>query len=524
MFIMTSGRHVETALDPAIKRFEVSISPSSHEEPTSDRDCLKAAVEEAGGFVRDVALSCLQKLPHALRENNHQVTATTFHDLLIDVDAGKKTGRLLGAALDIGTTTVALSLHDLESGEALRTIATVNPQTQFGDDLISRLTYVAGNWKRLHEMQWAIVECVNDLIHKGCVELNVSPHDVFYITAAGNSAMNHIFLGVPPEHMATAPFTPAFRQPVIELAKVIGIDVHPGARVMVMPNIGGFVGGDVVGDLLADGILERRELSLMIDIGTNCEVVLGSKGKFLATSSPAGPALEGACIAYGMRAEPGAISDVKIEDGHIRFETIDDEAANGLCGSGLFHAIAVLKGWGVIDSRGRIGAPDSIDDPALRTFLAERLSTGLDGRLRVLLAAENEGAARDVWLEQNDVRQFQLAKGAIATGWKMLCTDLQVDPGEIQSVHIAGAFGNYIRPDAARTLGLVPSLPIERIEYIGNGALEGARLVLLQRGLESRVRDLDNEVQFVELAGREDFQETYALEMHLTQQTPTITD
>lgn len=517
LFVFTSTTaHQSFPSHPAVIRHKLTIDQPTTENPASDRDRLAAAIEARGGFVRDMALTCLQKIPGALRDQNHKATATTFYDILLDVVAGHKTGRLLGAAIDIGTTTVALSLHDLENGGVLRTLGAINPQTHFGDDLISRLTYVAGSEERLVKSQASIVDCINHLLRRACEEHGVSPRDIYHFSIAGNAAMNHIFLGVPPENMAIAPFVPVFREPVVEPAASLGLMGHPAARITLLPNIGGFVGGDTVADLVTTEMLDKDEWSLLIDIGTNCEVVLGRRGEgFLATSAPAGPALEGACISAGMRAERGAIDDVRLENNALVLHTIDSAPPRGLCGSGLFHAVAALYEWGIITAAGRILPPAEITNPAIRQFLAQRVSIDARGQARILLASDLSGAERDVWLTQNDVREFQLAKGAIAAGWRMLAQDFGITEQQIDRVYIAGAFGNYIRPEAVRLTGLVPNLPIAKIDFIGNGALEGARRVLLNRDDEARARGIIKEVKFVELAGRDEFQETFALEMSM---------
>lgn len=502
--ILTASEHARFPLDPAVVKRVVRPELPTVERPIADLEIIADILGAGRDRLPQATPAFLRKLPTALRSADGATTVVERGGLLLDAEPGDTSADIFGIAVDLGTTTIAASLHSLRTGEQLAIAACVNPQVQAGEDVISRINRTFRNRDGLLELQTLAARGIDSMVHRLCASAGVRLDSVYEIAVAGNAAMNHLLLGVPPESIALAPYAPVFRIAPEAHARALGISGNEEARLLALPNIGGFVGGDTVAGLLLTDLARATETSLLIDIGTNCEVVLVHEGRMLAASAPAGPAMEGACIEFGMRAEPGAIDDVGIEDGGICARTIDGEPARGLCGSGLVHAIAALRAAGILEPSGLFASSSCVDRPAT-------------GGARVLLAARSAGARRDVWLTQRDVREFQLARAAIAGAWKTLCAIAGVEPDDVRRVFVAGAFGNYIRSDAAMALGLTPSGPRADIRGIGNSSLEGARMVLLDLGARARALQLPSQVEFIELAGREGFDEMFALELALGQ-------
>lgn len=507
--ILTASGQAEFPLDPAVVKFLVHAEAPTVEQPLADLEIVRQLLPDNSGRLRALSLAFLRNLPFALREGTWRATVTECDGTLVDVEPGDATTQVHGISIDLGTTTVAASIHSLRNGTQLALTARMNPQVMMGEDVISRINRTFRNPDGLRELQALIAGCINGMMRTLCHAAAVPIRTVYEITVAGNAVMNHLLLGVPPENIGLAPYTPVYRTAPPVRATDLGIDGNPEARLCVLPNIGGFVGGDTVAGLLVTDFAHATDTALFIDIGTNCEVVLVHEGRMLAASAPAGPALEGACIEFGMRAEPGAIDDFILDGNAPEVHTIDGQPARGLCGSGLVHAIAALRDAAVLRSDGRftpITSPSGL-----------RMDRDAAGLPRILLAAREDGAERDVWLTQKDVREFQLARAAITSAWKTLCEIAGVEPDNVRRVFVAGAFGNYIRPEAALSLGLTPSGRGVAVSYIGNSSLEGARKVLLNREARALANRLPDLVQFVELAGRESFDELFAMELALGQ-------
>ena len=345
-----------------------------------------------------------------------------------------------------------------------------------------------------------MIRYIGQTIGTGCQETGISPEDINHIVLSANTVMNHIFLGVDPVQIAQAPYTPVFSRARSVPAGDLGLEILAEAPVFISPNIGGFVGGDVVSDMLVAGFgRNSKGARLLIDIGTNCEVVLEYNGRIWAASSPAGPALEGVCITHGMRAVPGAILDAKIVNDDLELQTVGNEAPRGICGSGLFHLADVLSSMGFIASSGRIREPAAVPDKRFAKATG-RIRTEEDHRRSIAVSEMID-------LTQDDLREFQLAKAAIASAWQYLCSSAGCRPEEINTVYIAGAFGNYIRPQAA--------IDLKQVHFIGNASLEGARMMLLNQKYQRRAGRLAEQTVFIELAGRPEFQDIYIENMGL---------
>jgi uncharacterized 2Fe-2S/4Fe-4S cluster protein (DUF4445 family) len=379
----------------------------------------------------------------------------------------------------------------------------LNRQQPFGGDVITRISASMMDPAALGRLQALAHETLDSLAREVCAEAGVGPEEIYEVALAGNATMVHIALGIDPEPLGVAPFVMAARTLPEIRARELGVSVHPGARAVVFPSLGAYVGGDIVAGMLAAGMDRDRRLRLFIDVGTNCEIVLGNADRLVATAAPAGPAFEGAQIRCGMRAAEGAIEVVRISDGSLELGVIGDAEPAGLCGSGLVDAVAALVTAGLIDASGRMVS--EVRAREIAPGLADRLGDIEGERIFVL----HEGASGPIYLSQRDVRALQFAKAAIATGWSLLLDELGIGPVEVQQVLLAGSFGSYLSPASAIRIGLVPKLPVLRVVSAGNVAGEGAKMALLSVRERAGALALLQEVEYVELSDRVDFNDRF---------------
>jgi uncharacterized 2Fe-2S/4Fe-4S cluster protein (DUF4445 family) len=418
------------------------------------------------------------------------------------------TGDVFGVAVDIGTTTVVAKLVDMTNGLLLATQAALNPQTSFGDDVISRINYAQTDAK-LIELHRAIIDCINELTAKLCRQASIDTKQIYEMCVVGNTTMNHIFLKLPVVQLGQAPYK-AFSLDAKDLSpENTALQMNPAGNIHSVENIAGFVGSDTVAVALAADIYSAKDLTLIVDIGTNGEIVLGTADKLCAASCAAGPAFEGARISCGSRAMEGAIEAVIVNDGNIDFDIIGNGSTvlsgspskdcppRSICGSGLIDAVAVLLDLGVIDTTGRFASPAN-----LPSAISSRI-TQQNGQPAFRLAEK-------VILTQKDIREVQLAKAAIRAGIKILQKKIGIEDDDIKQVLLAGAFGNYIRRESALRIGLLPDLPPERIHFIGNAAASGAQMILLSQNCRTQAGKLARKIQYVEIAHEPDFQDVFA--------------
>ncbi|MEW6662618.1 MAG: ASKHA domain-containing protein [Bacillota bacterium] len=505
------------ALAPSVGKYPVMLPPPSVEDQTPDWERLLAALPCAGiRFSRPVAAS----LPRVLRQGNFRVTAVVDGNSLLAVEPGETRERCFGLAVDIGTTTVVVYLTDLHTGRVVASGATTNPQNVFGADVISRITYAASGPEGLRQLQEKVVAGINSLIDRLSREAKVSTAEIYQAVVVGNTTMSHLFLGIDPTYLAPAPFVPAFRQGVEVEAREVGLNILSTGTVVVLPNVAGYVGSDTVGVMLAAGADRLQGINLMVDIGTNGEIVLAGKGRILTCSTAAGPAFEGAEIKCGMRAAEGAIEGVCIS-GDVELAVIAGGRPVGICGSGLIDAVAEMLKAGVINSSGRLASTEAQID-RLPPLVRQRLRKSNQGSEFVLAWARDTATGEDIVLSQKDIRELQLAKGAIRAGIQVLCREMGISPGDIHRVLLAGAFGNHIKKESALCIGLLPAVPLDRITSIGNAAGDGARLALLSAAERARAAALASGAEHVELSNRKEFSEEFikslSFETELTQQ------
>jgi len=441
-------------------------------------------------------------------ETSFQILSETgeWQDLLDSIDPAGENETSYGIAFDIGTTTVVGYLTNLETGATLACVAGLNPQTVFGGDLISRIGFAAEKKTHVKKLHQRIVTFMNDLSERACDQAGISRADICKVTMVGNTCMHHLFLGIDPTPLGSAPYDPVLREARQCPARECGLRLHEHAQVYTLPIIAGFVGADTVAMIMAAQLDSRPGNTIAVDIGTNAEVVLKTDRGLNACSSPAGPALEGGQIRDGMRAAFGAIDRVGA-DRDIVIKTIGDAPALGICGSGLIDAVAVLLDLGIISKTGRLLVQPGL---LLPDAIAARLRYDDNGSPEfVLVRAADSGNHLDIVLSQGDIRQLQLAKAAIMSGVQTLLQQGDLECSDIDAFLLAGGFGNYINIRNARRIGLLPDLANDRIHFIANAAGLGAQMALLSDQCRRQAEKIAVETQHLSLAGLPDFQKTY---------------
>ena len=509
------------ALSPAVKKYYVELAKPSLTDPLDDFARLADALASTYGLTGlEIDHAALTTLPTRLREGEWKVTAAVWMDRkVISVEPGFVED-VCGLAVDIGTTTVVGFLTDLRTGRVLATESMMNPQVAYGEDVMSRITYAMSHSDGLKTMNAAIVEGLNTIARRATAQAGLRPEDILEVAVVGNTIMHHLFLNIDPRNVGVSPFPPARKRSIDVMARDLGLKVNPSANVHVLPNEAGFVGADNVGVLIAEGPYSQDEVMLIIDIGTNGELVLGNRHKMISCSCATGPALEGAHIQYGMRAAPGAIERVRIDPStlDVQFKVIgkpdwhtnypaDEVGARGICGSGVIDAVAELFKAGVVLKSGAFAK--NVDSP--------RLTLTADGKPQFVIAwARETSIGRDITISLKDVRAVQLAKGALYCGAKILMRRFGVPRPD--KVVLAGAFGSYIDREQAMVLGLFPDCDLEKVYSVGNAAGDGARIALLNVGKRAEADEVARRVEYVELATEPDFQREFMEAMYIPHQ------
>lgn len=496
--ILERGVNRQVALNPLVKKIKAVLPQPSLADNRPDWTRLR----ESGGLNEVKGdLSLLRSLPEKLRRSNFEVNLVLAEEEVLAIREGDLSFPLLGMAFDIGTTTVVGYLLDLETGRELATVSALNPQTRYGADVISRIAYAAQEERGLDRLHEEIVAGINRLIAEATAKAGCDPADIFAVTIAGNTTMHHLFLKLSPENLARVPYVPVIKEAVVAGAAELNLAINPRGKVFVLPNIAGFVGADTVAAALAAEMDTGSRLRLLLDIGTNGEMVLGTGEKLLACSTAAGPAFEGAQISCGMRGEEGAIDHVMSGE-ELRYTVIGGGKPRGICGSGLVDIVAWLLEAGIVDAGGRILPPEKITVPAGQKY-RERVVVK-DG-VRAFVIADGEEAERPVYLTQKDIRELQLAKGAIAAGIEILLKHWGAQVDDIAEVLLAGAFGNYLNPRSACRIGLLPPELEGRIRVVGNAAGAGAKFALLSRSEYRRALRLARRIHYIELSAEKEF-------------------
>jgi len=496
-------------LDPAIRLHYVEVEEPDMHNPTGDLERLYRALKEQWGLEDlECDLRVLQGLQKALRKGEWKVTVSIHRGVtLTNVWAGF-VDQAYGLAVDVGSTTIAAHLCNLSSGEVVASSGVMNPQIRFGEDLMSRVSYVMMNPGGDAEMTRVVREAINDLAEEVAKEAGIARQDILNATFVGNPIMHHLLLGIDPTELGGAPFALATNSGITLWSSELGLHFHPNARAYILPCIAGHVGADAAGVILSEGPHLGDEMTLVVDVGTNAEILLGNKERLLACSSPTGPAFEGAQISGGQRAAPGAIERVRIDRKTLepRFRVIGSDlwsdepgfaeatertGVTGICGSGIIEALAEMYLAGIILSDGTIDGSLAERSPRVQA----------DGRTFSYLLREGEPEIRIV---QNDVRAIQLAKAALYAGTRLLMDRLGID--SVDRIVLAGAFGSHIDVKYAMVLGMIPDCELSKVSSAGNAAGTGARIALLNQQARDEIELLIRRVEKVETAVEPRFQ------------------
>jgi uncharacterized 2Fe-2S/4Fe-4S cluster protein (DUF4445 family) len=504
--ILTESRSLRTTFSPSVTKYVLTLTPPTLEDPSPDLTRLLWGIEKGGGPRAEkifAPLSVLREISRILRSSDWQVTATVGMVpggyRLLNVEKGNTRDHLYGAAVDLGTTTVVVHVRSLVDGTILGTGSTYNKQISLGEDILSRVNYAhKGGLSRLQALA---VESINAALIAASDSAKIDLDDIYEVVISGNTIMTHLLLSIDPSYMITEPYVPVLRRSIYAPAGRLGIAAHPGAGVYTFPAVSNFIGGDIVADILASGMGETGDISLLIDIGTNFEVVLGNSDWMISCAGAAGPALEGGEVLFGMRANPGAIETIDVNEDTLTpsYTTIGGGKPRGICGSGLIDLLAELFRACVIDRTGRINT--SIVNPRIRE--------GARYPEYVVVWKDATAVGKDIVITENDIKNLIMSKAAILAACITLMDAADITRERIAHVHLAGAFGNYTNRQNAITIGLFPEVPLDRITSIGNGALEGANIALLNREKRLMLDKIAHTIAYIELNAEPAFMDRY---------------
>ena len=556
--VSKAARDIPIDHNPAVRLYYVEVDPPTFEEPTGDFERICRALEREYGLSDlTIDIVALRTLPNVLRDGNWKVTVSVWNEKEVIRIRPGKVEHAYGMAIDVGTTTVAAYFCDLTTMEVVDTVSMMNPQCKYGEDVMARITFHMTSPDGLKRMSDDIIEGLNDLIdqavantyppkkkkkkkkgedgpdefvevpEEGKTYLRLAREDIEDITIGFNTAMHHILLGLNPEYVGMAPFPPVIHHSMDIKARDLCVNINPSSYLFVLPNEAGFVGADNVGVLIAEEPYKHEENQLIIDIGTNGELVLGNRHKLISSSCATGPALEGAQLSFGMRAAPGAIERIEIdpETREVNYKVIGRDAwrkysepkemkAKGICGSGILDVLAELYRSGVIAKSGVFNKKALQDCPRFRINPDNRQPEF------VLAWAEESSIEKDIVISQKDVRQIQLAKGALYAGCKLMVKRMGLE--KVDKVKIAGAFGTHVDRTKALIMGLFPDCEIEMIQSVGNAAGDGCRAALLNVKKRVEANWCARNVEYIELTVEPTFQKDFMEAMQLPHMTDSF--
>ncbi len=501
-------------LKPAVRKCYVELREAALNDTLGDWERLQAELDSRFGLT-DLTIDyrTLLGLQEAVRLGDWKITVSVWMDKEVIRAEPGFVEKSYGLAIDVGTTTVAGYLCELGSGTLATTESMMNPQVVYGEDIMSRITYAIVNKDGLAHMNQTIIKGINELAGRAAAQAHIKRQDIIDMTVVGNTCMHHILLNIDPQYIGRSPFPPAVHHSLNIKARDVGLKISPGAYLHVLPIEAGFIGADNVGVLIAEAPYQQDSMELIIDIGTNGELILGNREGLVSCSCATGPAFEGAEIKHGMRAAPGAIEKIEITEAmEVRFKVIGKEdwntdlaevGAKGICGSGIIDAVSQLFLAGVIDHTGRFN----------KDMKTPRLRVTPDRTEFVIARANETSIGHDIVVCQADVRNIQLAKGALYAGAKIMMRHLGID--KLDKVILAGAFGSYISKESAACLGLFPDCELANVYAVGNAAGDGARIALLNRDKRIEADEMARQVEYIELTLESDFEKVFSQAMWL---------
>ncbi len=501
--IITTGVHRDIEINPLVRKIYIELSPPDLENQVADLERVLTASKLVAAY--NVS-SFLGSLPFVLREAEYKITAVEAEGKLVTIEAHNTTGSLYGAAFDIGTTTVAAYLYDLSKGSMKAVESMLNPQQRYGADVISRINYTKQSPENMIEMRQLITNCINELLGKLSESVGISGDEIYAAVFSGNTAMLHFLNGLDASALAVSPFIPVTCGLLQLQASNSNIAINSNGLLTDIPCVSAYIGADTVAAVLSSGMYEHDEISLLVDIGTNGEIVLGGKEWLMSCSAAAGPAFEGAGIRYGMGGVAGAIDSFLPGPDYI-YTVIGNKEPTGICGSGIIDAIAALLIDGVIDETGRLV---SETDASSLSAEAQKRLTNIDGMRSFMLVAEGEsGLDEPIMVTQKDIREIQNAKAAIAAGIDTLVKYSGIEYDQIKRIYLAGGFGSSLHITSAAKIGLLPQALVDRVEAIGNASGSGAAECLLSRSMLKASEDIAKKMRYVELSASAYFTEKY---------------
>ena len=495
MDILSKSKKVDTDLEPLTKKIYLVIEPPSLNNNQGDADRLKETILKQFPHLKDIyiPLQLLRSVPHICRYNNWKVTVTLYENgnygHLIKIEPGQKTSHHWGIAADIGTTTIVAYLIDMKDGAIVDVESSYNQQLVFGEDILTRLQQAEDNG-RLSALQNAIIDSLNIVINRLTNNNHLETGDISVISLSGNTTMVHFFLGINPSNIFHTPYIPAVNDPGTIDARDLRLNIDPFGIIYCIPSVGSYVGGDVVSGILVSELYKCKEISILVDIGTNGEIVLGNLDWMLACAGAAGPALEGGVVDIGMKAEEGAVANIKIipETKQVEYKTIGDTKPKGICGSGLIDCIAELLLNGIIDRRGNFKDGDSYF---------------------VVVPANKTARNKDILITQNDIKNVIRTKGAVNAALEVILESVGCTLDDINNFYLAGAFGEYLNVESAITIGLYPDLQRDKFVHLGNSSVEGARLTLISKEKRSDIKKISSNITYIELNANQQFMNKY---------------
>jgi uncharacterized 2Fe-2S/4Fe-4S cluster protein (DUF4445 family) len=504
--ILVAGRDTEIEFHPSVRKYYVELHPPTLTDPSPDLTRLLWGIQKSGGPVAEkiyVPLEVMREIPTLLRHSDWKVTGTIAlvpgGYRLIDLQENDTSKRIYGAAVDLGSTTVVVYLWDLVTGKVVAVASNYNRQISCGEDILARVNFARKNG--LTKLQALAVESINAALTSASDTAGIDREDIYEVVVAGNTVMTHMLLGIDPAYIIAEPYVPVVQRALSVAAARIGIAINQNSGLFAFPAVSDFIGGDIIADILSCGMNEREEISLLIDIGTNFEIVLGNKEWMFSCAGAAGPALEGGEVLYGMRANPGAIEKIEVNPVTLdpAFRTINNIRPRGITGSGLIDLLAELFSACVIDRTGRINT--GIEN--------KRVRKGLHFPEYVVVWASETDIGKDIVITENDIKNLIMSKASIHAACVTLMKQAGVTRHEIASIYVAGAFGNYLDKKNATIIGLIPEIDADRIKNIGNGAVTGANLALVNRRERKTLDVIASKIAYIELNAEPSFMDEY---------------